>query len=85
LSGEAEAGVLEHQRDLVDRIDVGHGHDSVTRHVGEESDLLLQVGVNRPLRPADDRVRLDTDRAQRLHRVLRGFRLHLLAVDHRHE
>ena len=80
----AEAGGLEHERHLVDRFHVRHRHDGFPRHVGEQGDLLLQVVVDRQLGAADDRVGLDTDRAQRLHRVLGRLGLHLLPADDRH-
>ena len=81
----AEAGSLEHQRHLVYRVDVRHGDHRLARHVAEQRDLLLEVRVDLLLGAADDRVRLDADGAERMHRVLRGLGLHLLAMDDRHE
>ena len=81
----AETRGLEHEGDLVDRFDVRHGHDRFARHVREQSDLLLEVGCDRHFRATDDRVRLDADRAQRLHGMLRRLRLHLLTVDDGHQ
>ena len=81
----AETRRLEHQRHFVDRLHVRHAYHRLARHVGEQGDLLLEVVVDRQLGATDDRVRLDTDRAQRLHRVLGRLGLHLLPAHDRHE
>ena len=81
----AETCRLEQQRDLVDRVHVRNGHDRFARHVAEQRDLLLQVGADRHLRAADDRVGLDSDPAQRVHRVLRRLGLGLFAADDGHQ
>ena len=43
----AQAGGFEHERDFVDRFHVRHRDDCLSRHVGEQRDLLLQVVVDR--------------------------------------
>ena len=81
-----EPFALEHERDLVDRGRVGRAHDARHRHVAEQRDLLLQMPTDRPVRATHDRVRLQPERAQLLHRVLRGLGLQLpRGSDERHE
>src|SRR5712692_415333 len=81
----AEARRLEQQRHLIDGVHIGDRYNGFARHVTEQGDLLFEVGADRHLRAADDRVGLDSDRAQRVYRVLRGLGLGLLAADHRHQ
>ena len=68
---------VQHARDLVDGIRVECRDDGFLRHVGEQRDLLAVAVRHRPVRAAEHDVRLDTDFAQLLHRVLRGLGLHL--------
>ena len=72
-----EALGLQHLRH---EVDVGHVRAADHRmavDVGEERDLLADVVGERPGRPAHDDVRVDTDAAKLVHRVLRRLRLQL--------
>jgi len=72
-----------------DQVEIGHVliRDHRTGlDVGEERDLLPDVMRERPGRPRDDDVGVDTDPAQLVHRVLRGLRLQLARrIDERDE
>ena len=73
----AQAGLLEHQRDLVDRRErLGRDH-RVGRDVGEERDLLPDLVADRVVAAEDDDVGLDADAAQLLDGVLGRLRLQL--------
>src|SRR5882672_8944107 len=50
---------------------IGFRDHVVDLDVAEQRDLLAQLLVDRLVRPSDEHVRLDADRAQLLHRVLR--------------
>ena len=58
----AEAGVLEHERDAVDRPGVRLADDIVDLDVAEERDLLAQLVVDRLVRSRYEYVGLDADR-----------------------
>jgi hypothetical protein len=76
----------EDQRDAVDRVRVLGRDHAADRHVAQEADLLLQVPPDRPVRTAHDRVGLQTERPQLLHRVLRRLGLQLAGrPDERHQ
>src|SRR5688572_19795096 len=69
--------LVQHHRDLVDRVDVPAGDHRLLLHVAEQRDfapLLLRDG---PVGAAEQRVGLDADLAQLLHRVLRRLGLDL--------
>ena len=74
-----EALGVQDLRDVVDGRGVHCGHHAVGVHVAHQRDLALQPGRQLPVGPADDRVRLDADRAQRGHRVLGRLGLQLPA------
>src|SRR5438067_9086465 len=76
-----DPGLLEHERDGVDRPGVRFRHDVVHLDVAEEGDLLAKLVVDRDVRPGADHVGLDADRAKLLHRMLGGLRLEL-TTDH---
>ncbi len=77
---------LQRLRDEVDVSDVLVRDHRVDVDVGEERDLVADVGGQRVARAADDDVRMDADAAQLVHRVLRRLRLQLAGrVDERHE
>jgi hypothetical protein len=81
-----EALPLEHERDRVDGRGVRGAHDPGDRDVAEQRDLLLEVPADRPIRTAHDRIRLQAERAELLHRVLRGLGLELArGPDERHQ
>jgi len=71
--------VFDHQRDVIDVLDVGIREHRIRRNVTEQRDLLLGLGVEAVLAPADDHVWLKADRTDLLDRVLGRLRL-LLAV-----
>ena len=73
----AEAGFLEHERDLVDRLGGLGRDDRLRRDVGEEGDLLADLVGDRVVRAQDDDVGLDADPAQLLDGVLGRLRLQL--------
>ena len=74
---------------LRDEVDVAHvlvGDDGFGVDVGEERDLVADVARERLVRAADDDVRMDTDAAQLVDRVLRRLRLQLAGgLDERDE
>ena len=77
---------LEHLGDEVDVRYVRRRDHCARVHVGEERDLLANVVRQRLGRAADDDVRVDTDTAQLVDRVLRRLRLQLACSgDERHE
>ena len=81
-----QALLVERERHLVDRGRVGRADHAADRHVAQQRDLLLEVPTDRSVAPADDRVRLETERAELLHGVLGGLRLQLTAgADERHQ
>ena len=81
-----EALGTEHLGNEVDVGDVGGPDDRVRVDVGEERDLLADVVGQRLGRARDDDVRVDTDPAELVHRVLRRLRLQLArGLDERDE
>ena len=68
---------MKHERDLVDRLDVLRGDDRLLLDVAVERDLRLDPRGQEAVRPAQEDVGLDPDRAQLLHRMLRGLGLEL--------
>ena len=79
-----EALLLERRRHEVDVGDVLVGDHLARLDVGEERDLVAHVRRDRVARAADDDVRVDTDAAQLVDRVLRRLRLQLAGrVDER--
>ena len=95
-SGRREAECLQDERietlrlqmkgDLVDRPHVLRGDDRLLGNVAEESELGLDVRGEVHLGAAQERLRLDADAAQFVHRVLRGLGLQLLSrLDEGHE
>ena len=73
----AEAGRLEHERHFVDRLGRLGRDDGLDVDVGEEGDLLADLVADRMVGAQDDDVRLDTDPAELLDRVLGRLRLEL--------
>jgi hypothetical protein len=71
-----QALLVQHARHLVDGVHVPHG-DHAQRHVGEQRDLLALVGRHLAVGAAQQRVGLDADLAQLLHRVLGRLGLEL--------
>ena len=69
--------VVQHARDLVDRIGVEHFDHGLALHVAEERDLRLFLFRNVAVGAAEQDVGLDTDLAQFLDRVLRRLGLQL--------
>src|SRR5436309_2991430 len=81
-----QAFTVEHERDLVDRVDVFGGDDRLLLDVAEQRDLRLDAGGQVAVGAAEQDVGLDPDGAQLLHRVLGGLRLQLRGRLHeRHE
>ena len=77
---------LERGRNQVDVRDIAVRDDGLAVDVGEERDLVADVGRERLSRAAHHDVRVDTDPAELVHRVLRRLRLQLAGgVDERHE
>src|SRR5690606_10489992 len=77
---------MQHQRDLVQIVDVDRRDHSALLDVREERDLRLLLLRQRQLGAANQDIRLDADRAQLLDGMLRGLRLDLLRRgDERHE
>ena len=73
----AQAGLLELERDLVDRgRGFGRNH-GIGGDVREQGDLVPDLVRNGVIRAQDDDVRLDADAAKLLHGVLRGLGLEL--------
>src|SRR5438128_3248854 len=79
----AESGLLEHQRNAIDRPSVRLADDVVGLHVAEQSDLLAQVVIDRLIGAPDGHVGLDADRPKLPDRVLRRLRLELPGGDPR--
>ena len=76
----------EHQRHFVNRRDVLGGDHRFLVDVAEERDLVLDVGIEEPIRPAEQDVRLNPDRPQIADAVLRRLGLELAGgADERHE
>ena len=81
-----EALLLEQRGDEVDVRDVAARDHRARVDVGEERDLVADVGRELVGRAADDDVRVDTDAAQLVDRVLRRLRLQLAGrADERHQ
>ncbi|MPM43776.1 hypothetical protein SDC9_90453 [bioreactor metagenome] len=72
-----QALLVEHARHLVDGVHVPHGDHAPLGHIGEEGDLALFLFGHLVLGAAQQRIGLDTDFAQLLHRVLGGLGLEL--------
>ncbi len=72
-----ESLFTERQRHLVNRRHIPGGDHGLFGHVAEQADLLLQVAGERAVGAAEQHVRLDADRAQVAHAVLRGLGLQL--------
>src|SRR6266705_2226227 len=78
--------LVQHPGNPVDRVRVPDGDDGVRLNVGEQRDFFLFVLEDGPVGAAQERIGLDADPAQLLHRVLRGLGLDLArALDERHE
>ena len=76
----------QHGRDEIDVGDVRRRDDGANVDVGEERDLVLDVLRELLVGAADDHVRVDTDAAKLVHRVLRRLRLQLAGrLDERDE
>ena len=81
-----DALLAEHERDLVDVVDVAGRHDRVDREAGEQRDLAPVGLAERLLGPAHDHVGRDPDPAQLVDRVLGRLGLELARVaDERHQ
>ena len=81
-----EALALEELGDQVDVGHVGRADHRLGVDVGEQRDLLADVVREHVARAADDDVRVDTDAAQLVDRVLGGLRLQLARrLDERHQ
>ena len=72
-----EALAVQHLGDVVDRRGVAGVDDRLVVDVAHQRDLRLHRLRDRPVGAADDRVRLEADRAQRGHRVLGRLGLQL--------
>ena len=70
-----ETLLVQQARDLVDVVRVDSGNHRTLFHVREQCDLAPLLFRQRVLAAAEKNVRLDTDSAQLLDRVLRRFRL----------
>jgi hypothetical protein len=70
-----EGLLVEHERDLVEVAGVGGVHHRAHRHIAEVGDLALELGRDRGLAAADDRVGLDAAAAQLGDGVLRRLGL----------
>ncbi len=68
---------MQHLGNVVDGRRVDGRHDGLLVDVAHEADLALEALADRPVRAAHQRVGLDADRAQCLHRVLGGLGLEL--------
>src|SRR5262249_9476336 len=68
---------VQHLGDVVDARRVRGGDHRLPVHVAVEAELVLELVRDLPVRAADQRVRLDTDVAQRGHRVLGRLGLQL--------
>ena len=69
--------IVQQQRDLVDAVDVDGGNYRAFLDVGEQRNLAPLGRRQRPVGPAQQDIRLDTDGAQFLDRVLRRLGLDL--------
>ena len=69
--------LVEHAGDPVDTVGVVAVDHRALGHVGEQGDLAPFTAGEDTLGPAEQDVRLDADRAQLLHRMLRRLRLQL--------
>src|SRR5260221_9430429 len=78
--------LMQHPGNPVDRVRVPDGDHGIGLNVGKQRDFFLFVLGDGPIGAAQERVGLDADPAQLLHRVLRGLGLDLAgALDIRHE
>src|SRR5437773_3226047 len=78
--------LVQHPGNPVNRVRVPDRDDGVGLNVGKQRDLLLFVLGNGPVGAAQERIGLDADPAQLLHRVLSRLGLDLArALDERHE
>src|SRR6185369_1586698 len=68
---------VQHLGDVVDRRRVRRGDHGLLVYVAHQAYLALEVRVDLAVRAGHDRVRLDTDTAQRGHRVLGWLGLQL--------
>jgi hypothetical protein len=76
----------ERNRDFVDGLDVSGRDHGLLVHVAEERDLALDVRVEQPIGAAEQDVRLDANRPQVPHAVLRRLGLELAGrADEGHE
>ena len=73
-----EALGREHERHLVDRLDVLGRDHGLLGHVAEEGELGLEVGREEAVGAAEQDARRDADRAQLAHAVLHRLRLQLV-------
>src|SRR6516165_12369558 len=69
----------KHGGHFVDRLHVASGHDGLHVHITEQGDLLLHLLGDAALGPAEQDIRLDTDRAQLFDAVLRRLGLQFLS------
>ena len=72
-----EAGQMVGDRRLVDRLQVARFDHRAFADVAEQRDLLLFIFRDRAIAAAEQDVRLNADRAQFFHRMLRRLCLHL--------
>src|SRR6267143_301160 len=78
--------LVQHPGNPVDRVRVPDRDDGIGLNVGKQRDLLLFVLRDGPVGAAQERIGLDADPAQLLHRVLSRFGLDLAcALDEGHE
>src|SRR6266568_3367719 len=78
--------LVQHPGNPVNRVRIPDRDDGVGLNVGKHRDLFLFFFGNGPVGAAQERIGLDADPAQLLHRVLRGLGLDLArAFDERHE
>ncbi len=73
----AKTGLLEHERDFVDRVGGLARDDRLGRDVREEGDLLADLVAHRVVGAQDDDIGLDADATQLLDRVLGRLGLEL--------
>ncbi len=72
-----EAGFVISERRFVDVRQIARFDDVTFAHVAEQANLAALFARNRPIATAEDDVRLNADRAQLLHGVLRRLSFHL--------
>src|SRR6266853_2458766 len=78
--------LVQHPGNPVDRVRVPDGDDGIGLNVCKQGDLFLFVLGDGPVGAAQERIGLDADPTQLLHRVLRGLGLDLARTfDERHE